>query len=218
MRASGNVLKPVNCDYVFSELVNPIFIQDGEQIKASISVKYLDQRTKATVIPLCTLILFHLLNAGIFSLMYDTSGWNSSIQTNLSMGLFQFPVEWNHLQTYLIVVLLQSIGIVFVSSFTLLISSFAKSPITSLSVSLGMFLLPQLLLQIFRKGILNKLLYFFPINNLNAQKTLELLSSEKSFLMSSFIQNLMVVFLFLITLKIIFDFITYRHMKSWHFS
>lgn len=50
------------------------------------------------------------------------------------------------------------------------------------------------------------------------QKTLELLSSEKSFLMSSFIQNLMVVFLFLITLKIIFDFITYRHMKSWHFS
>ena len=41
---------------------------------------------------------------------------------------------------------------------------------------------------------------------------------EKSFLMSSFIQNLMVVFLFLITLKIIFDFITYRHMKSWHFS
>lgn len=150
--------------------------------------------------------------------LLTTSGWNSSIQTNLSMGLFQFPVEWNHLQTYLIVVLLQSIGIVFVSSFTLLISSFAKSPITSLSVSLGMFLLPQLLLQIFRKGILNKLLYFFPINNLNAQKTLELLSSEKSFLMSSFIQNLMVVFLFLITLKIIFDFITYRHMKSWHFS
>ena len=47
---SGNVLKPVNCDYAFSELVNPIFIQDGEQIKASISVKYLDQRTKATQI------------------------------------------------------------------------------------------------------------------------------------------------------------------------
>ena len=47
---SGNVLKPVNCDYAFSELVNTIFIQDGEQIKASISVKYLDQRTKATQI------------------------------------------------------------------------------------------------------------------------------------------------------------------------
>ncbi|MDO4170957.1 MAG: conjugal transfer protein [Lachnospiraceae bacterium] len=47
---SGNVLEPVNCDYVFSELVNPIFIKDGEQVKVSLSVKYLDQRTKATQI------------------------------------------------------------------------------------------------------------------------------------------------------------------------
>ena len=43
----GNVLEPVNCDYLFSELVNPIFIKDGEQVKVSSSVKYLDQRTKA---------------------------------------------------------------------------------------------------------------------------------------------------------------------------
>lgn len=47
---SGNVLEPVNYDYVFSELVNPIFTQDGEQVKVSVSVKYLDQRTKATQI------------------------------------------------------------------------------------------------------------------------------------------------------------------------
>lgn len=47
---SGNALSPVNCDYVFSELVNPIFTKDGEQVKVSISVKYLDQRTKATQI------------------------------------------------------------------------------------------------------------------------------------------------------------------------
>ena len=47
---SGNVLEPVNCDYMFSELVNPIFIKDGEQVKVSLSVKYLDQRTNATQI------------------------------------------------------------------------------------------------------------------------------------------------------------------------
>lgn len=47
---SGNALSPVNCDYVFSELVNPIFTKDGEQVKVSVSVKYLDQRTKATQI------------------------------------------------------------------------------------------------------------------------------------------------------------------------
>ena len=42
-----NVLKPVNTDYVYSELINPIFTQDGEQVKVSVSVKYLEQRTKA---------------------------------------------------------------------------------------------------------------------------------------------------------------------------
>ena len=42
--------QPVNCDYMFSELVKPIFTKDGEQVKVSVSVKYLDQRTKATQI------------------------------------------------------------------------------------------------------------------------------------------------------------------------
>ena len=54
---SGNVLEPVNCGYLFSELVNPIFIKDGEQVKVSVSVKYLDQRTKATQISQFDLVL-----------------------------------------------------------------------------------------------------------------------------------------------------------------
>lgn len=54
---SGNVPEPVNCDYLFSELVNPVFIKDGEQVKVSVSVKYLDQRTKATQISQFDLIL-----------------------------------------------------------------------------------------------------------------------------------------------------------------
>ncbi|WP_461901230.1 conjugal transfer protein [Roseburia intestinalis] len=54
---SGNVLEPVNCEYLFSELVNPIFIKDGEQVKVSVSVKYLDQRTKATQISQFDLVL-----------------------------------------------------------------------------------------------------------------------------------------------------------------
>jgi len=54
---SSNVLKPVNCDYLFSELVNPIFIKEGEPVKVSLSMKYLDQRTKATQISQFDLIL-----------------------------------------------------------------------------------------------------------------------------------------------------------------
>lgn len=45
-----NVLEPVNGDYLYSELINPVFTKDGEQVKVSVSVKYLDNRTKAAQI------------------------------------------------------------------------------------------------------------------------------------------------------------------------
>lgn len=54
---AGNVLEPVNREYTFSELVNPVFTSDGEQVKVSVAVKYLDQRTKATQISQFDLVL-----------------------------------------------------------------------------------------------------------------------------------------------------------------
>ena len=54
---SGHVLEPVNREYTFSELVNPVFTSDGEQVKVSVAVKYLDQRTKATQISQFDLVL-----------------------------------------------------------------------------------------------------------------------------------------------------------------
>ncbi len=51
-------LKPVDCDsYVFSELVNPIYVKDGSQVKATVTVEYLDQTTKATQISQFDLVL-----------------------------------------------------------------------------------------------------------------------------------------------------------------
>lgn len=47
---NGNVLPQINGDYIFSELISPIFIKDGDNLKVSVSVKYLDQQTKATQI------------------------------------------------------------------------------------------------------------------------------------------------------------------------
>lgn len=47
---SDSVLESVDSDYLFSELVNPVFSTDKEQVKVFVSVKYLDQRTKATQI------------------------------------------------------------------------------------------------------------------------------------------------------------------------
>ena len=45
----GKVLEPIqNESYIFSELENPVFQMSGEQVKAYVTVKYLDTKTKAT--------------------------------------------------------------------------------------------------------------------------------------------------------------------------
>ena len=46
----GNVLEPIKGDYLYSELINPIFTLDGENVKVSVFVKFLDNQTKATQI------------------------------------------------------------------------------------------------------------------------------------------------------------------------
>ncbi len=45
-----DVLPQISGEYIFSELINPMFTKDGDNLKVSVSVKYLDQQTKATQI------------------------------------------------------------------------------------------------------------------------------------------------------------------------
>ena len=52
--------------------------------------------------------------------MYDMSGWNSDIQTNLSLGLFDFPLQYNHIQIYFLILVMQLVGIGFVETVVLL--------------------------------------------------------------------------------------------------
>lgn len=42
-----NVIEPVQREYQFAELINPVFTKDGENIKVNVSVKCLDDLTKA---------------------------------------------------------------------------------------------------------------------------------------------------------------------------
>lgn len=44
---SNQALKPINKDYVFAELINPVYLQSDNQVTVSVAVKYLDQQTKA---------------------------------------------------------------------------------------------------------------------------------------------------------------------------
>ena len=54
---AGNVLEPINGDYLYSELVNPVFMADGDNIKVKVSVKFIDNQTKATQISQYELVL-----------------------------------------------------------------------------------------------------------------------------------------------------------------
>ena len=54
---AGNVLEPINGDYLYSELINPVFTQDGDNLKVKVAVKFLDNQTKATQISQFELVL-----------------------------------------------------------------------------------------------------------------------------------------------------------------
>lgn len=54
---TGNVIKPVEREYQFAELISPIFTKDGDNIKVNVSVKYLDNLTKAEQISQYELLL-----------------------------------------------------------------------------------------------------------------------------------------------------------------
>ena len=54
---AGNVLEPIGRDYLYSELVNPIFTKDGDNVKVKIAVKFIDNQTKATQVSQFELVL-----------------------------------------------------------------------------------------------------------------------------------------------------------------
>lgn len=51
------VMEPVQREYQFAEVLNPVFTKDGDNIKVNVSVKYLDNLTKAEQISQYELIL-----------------------------------------------------------------------------------------------------------------------------------------------------------------
>lgn len=171
-----------------------------------------------TIITVGLFVVFHMINIGVFSVMYDINGWNTDIQTNLSLCLFDFPLKWNHLQIYFLILIMQLIGLGFVEGVTLLVSAFMRSPMSALAVSLGLYILPLLLMQIFKTGLVNKILYLFPINNLNIQNTLSALYSTNAFLFHSFFSNIGFTFIFMILIKVGMQISCFIRIKRWKFA
>ena len=48
---------PIGRDYLYSELVNPIFTKDGDNVKVKVAVKFLDNQTKASQVSQYELVL-----------------------------------------------------------------------------------------------------------------------------------------------------------------
>lgn len=161
-------------------------------------------------------IVFHTLNFVTFSMLYDMNGWNASIQTNLGMNLFDFPIECNHLQIYFITLVIQLVEVLFVEGITLLISAFVRSTMSTLAISLGGYLLPKLLLQILRTGFINKILYLLPVNNIDIQKTFVILK-DRNFIFSSFGTNMGTLVGGLLMLYVIMEWLCCKHMKNWRY-
>ena len=59
---SGNVLESIGRDYLYSELVNPIFTVDGDNVKVKVAVKFIDNQTKATRVSQFELVLHNESN------------------------------------------------------------------------------------------------------------------------------------------------------------
>lgn len=158
-------------------------------------------------IQLITLIAFYLR-------YYGFDGWDTSIQVNFSIQLFNFPIYLNHLQIYFIIIIFQLFALLSIAGTTLLISSFSKSNLASVLISIGIFLLPAGLIQIFREGIIHDLLYLFPINLYNPTDMLSVLSTDNGFLFNSFIANFSLVIGIFVIVTFLLNIIGYNKVKK----
>ncbi|CQR24098.1 membrane protein [Streptococcus varani] len=162
-------------------------------------------------------LLIHSINFLAFTAMNDISGWKSSIQANFIMKLYDFPLEWNHLQVYIWVICLQFVGILFTVAVSLLISVLVKSPLSAFAGTTGLYFLPALLMQALKNDPLSTYLYFFPVNQTNVKDMLSLLDKENGLMGFGFAINVIILFTFLLLGYVIMNIFTHRYMKNWSF-
>ena len=152
-----------------------------------------------------TLVTFYVYNSGF-------TGWDTSIQTNFSLDLFSFPVECNQLHVYFLAIALHFISLLSIVAITLYVSSATRSPFTSLTIALGLFLLPKAFTQLIKRGIVYKLLNLFPINNYRIEDFLTLMSVKQEFILHSFVYNFVFTVVVLLIMKITLDRMVYVRM------
>ncbi|WP_056949987.1 ABC transporter permease subunit [Latilactobacillus fuchuensis] len=211
-------------------LISVLVIITGSTVFAEDTAKKMNQllfitkygRTKmlrakiytATVLSLFIFLVAHGLTFGYFYYhYYGMDGWNGSIQTNFDLKLFNFPLELNHFQIYLMILILQLASLLMIVGITLLISAIAKTPFSAVIIATGIFFLPKGLILIFTSGVLNKLLYLLPINLYDSEKMLTLMSAKQGFFFNQFNQNFIMTICILLLTNLISNCFTYYKLQ-----
>ena len=166
-----------------------------------------------------TFVLVNSLVLLVFGTYFGWSGWDTSVQMNLEWistiyNILQFPVQMNLSELLIRLILFQFVGLLFILGVMVLISSLTKSPLATFASSVGMFLAPDFLMNIFRDGLINKILTIFSISTDGTEGILLKLSNSKGFFFNDFTTNAISVIIVRLFLMLLCCLMTYRIIRK----
>ncbi|CAM4119715.1 hypothetical protein AT575_06100 [Streptococcus penaeicida] len=155
----------------------------------------------------------------IFGKSFGFSGWDTSVQCNLYwinsfLNIMAFPIKMNLLEVCIQLCLTQFVGLIFLLSICLFISSITKNTLTTFGIVVLYYFAPGFIMQIFPKGIVNEFLTIFNISTSHFEENLMNLSSENGFLLNSFYQNIILLNGIRILLTVSLLIIIYKMIKG----
>lgn len=120
----------------------------------------------------------------------------------------------NLLELLIHLVLFQFVGMLFIMGTTILISSLTKSPLATFATFVGIFLAPAFLMNIFRDGVINKILTIFSVSTSETEGLLLKLSSSKGFFFNDFTANGITIIIIRLILMLLCCLISYRIIRK----
>ncbi|MBP2621893.1 ABC transporter permease [Streptococcus panodentis] len=212
---------------LFIYICSPVFSGDAAKKMNSLilTTKYGRNRLTAskflTVFGVSILIflIVYAIVLSVFTWYFGWSGGDTSVQMNLywiniTYNILQFPIQMNLLELLIHLIVYQFVGLLFMVALTVLISSLTKSTLVTFATSVGIFLAPDFLMNIFRNGVINKLLTIFSVSTNEIEGILLKLSSSKGFFFDDFTSNGVAIMVIRLLLVFVCCFATYRIVRK----
>lgn len=154
-----------------------------------------------------------------YTYFYGFSGWDGSIQANFYLKAFSFPVTMNNLQVLFVLLFIQFLNIILITSITMLISGLMNSSYTAMLVTLGVIALPKGLDKMLMSGsFLSKVQQYMPINNFTLDNILKHMGFAENFFFNNFWINLGVICLIALFGSMLGIFAVYTYQKNYYIS